>query len=142
MSIVENGNTITVHYRGTLSDGKVFDSSEGRDPLGFEVGSGQVIAGFDNAVVGMNIGESKTITLNADQAYGQRNDDAVQEVSKERFPEGYSANVGETVTGQDGNGQAFAARIIGEQEETVTLDFNHPLAGEDLTFEIELVSIA
>ena len=142
MSTVENGNTVTVHYTGTLNDGTQFDSSHGREPLSFQVGDGQVIAGFDTAVVGMTEGESKTFTIPADQAYGLKNEDAIQEVSKTRFPQGYDAQVGSTVTGQNEIGQNFQARVIAEAEETVTLDFNHPLAGQDLTFNVELVSVA
>ena len=142
MNTVENGNTVTVHYTGTLNDGTQFDSSRTRDPLSFQVGDGQVIPGFDNAVVGMTIGESKTFTIPAEEAYGLKNEDAIQEVSKTRFPVGYDAEVGQTVTGQNEMGQNFQARIIAEAEESVTLDFNHPLAGQDLTFEVELVSVA
>ena len=142
MSTVENGNTVSVHYTGTLNDGTQFDTSQGRDPLSFQVGDGQVISGFDNAVVGMVVGESKTFTIPAEEAYGLKNEDAIQEVSKTRFPEGYDAEVGQTVTGQNEVGQKFQALIIAETEETVTLDFNHPLAGQDLTFNVELVSVA
>ena len=142
MSTVENGNTVSVHYTGTLNDGTQFDTSQGRDPLSFQVGDGQVISGFDNAVVGMVVGESKTFTIPAEEAYGPKNEDAIQEVSKTRFPEGYDAEVGQTVTGQNEVGQNFQALIIAETEETVTLDFNHPLAGQDLTFNVELVSVA
>ena len=142
MSTVENGNTVSVHYTGTLNDGTQFDSSRGRDPLSFQVGDGQVIPGFDNAVVGMTVGESKTFTIPADEAYGAKKEEAIQEVSKTRFPEGYDAQVGQTVTGQNEAGQNFQAQIIAEAEETVTLDFNHPLAGHDLTFDVELVSVA
>jgi len=142
MSTVENGNTVSVHYTGTLTDGTQFDSSRGKDPLSFQVGNGQVIPGFDNAVVGMTVGESKTFTIPVDEAYGPKNEEAIQEVSKDRFPEGYDAQVGQTVTGQNEIGQNFQALIIAEAEGTVTLDFNHPLAGQDLTFDVELVSVA
>ena len=141
MSTVENGNTVAVHYTGTLNNGTEFDSSRGRDPLNFQVGNGQVIAGFDTAVVGMAEGETKTFTIPAEEAYGLKNEDAIQEVTKDRFPDVYTAQVGETVTGQNEVGQAFQATIIAEQTDTVTLDFNHPLAGQDLTFEVELVSV-
>jgi len=142
MSTVENGNTVSVHYTGTLNDGTQFDSSQGRDPLSFQVGDGQVIPGFDNAVVGMTVGDSKTFTISADEAYGPKNEEAIQEVSKTRFPEGYDAQVGQSVTGQNEIGQNFQALIIAEADETITLDFNHPLAGQDLTFNVELVSVA
>ena len=142
MSTVENGNTVTVHYTGTLNNGTQFDSSRSREPLVFQVGDGQVIAGFDNAVLGMEIGESKTFTVPANEAYGLKNEDAIQEVSKNQFPQGYDAEIGHSVTGQNEAGQQFQAVIIAETENTVTLDFNHPLAGHDLTFGVEVVSVA
>lgn len=142
MNTVENGNTVTVHYTGTLNDGTQFDSSRSRDPLGFKVGDGQVIAGFDSAVIGMTEGETKTVTILAEDAYGTRNDEAVQVIDKTRFPDGFRGAIGESVTGQNGDGQNFRATIVEVEENTVTLDFNHPLAGQDLTFEVEIVSIA
>ena len=141
MNTVENGNTVSVHYTGTLNDGTQFDSSREREPLSFLVGDGQVIPGFESAVLGMQEGETKTITILAENAYGPKNDQAVQVVERSRFPNGFEGNVGESVTGQTGEGQAFRATIVSVEENTVTLDFNHPLAGQDLTFEVELVSI-
>ena len=141
MNTVENGNIVSVHYTGTLNDGTQFDSSRAREPLSFLVGDGQVIPGFESAVLGMQEGETKTITILAENAYGPKNDQAVQVVEKNRFPNGFEGNVGESVTGQTGEGQAFRATIVNIEENTVTLDFNHPLAGHDLTFEVELVSI-
>ena len=140
MSKVEEGNEVTVHYTGTLSDGTVFDTSRSRDPLTFRVGSGLVIQGFNDAVIGMTQGDVQTFTIDAASAYGPVNEAAVQNVDKSRFPDGFNAIVGETVSGQDGNGRQFNARIIDVMDENVTLDFNHPLAGQDLTFEIEIVS--
>jgi len=140
MSKVEEGNEVTVHYTGTLSDGTVFDTSRSRDPLTFRVGSGLVIQGFNDAVIGMTQGDVQTFTIDAASAYGPVNEAAVQNVDKSRFPDGFNAIVGETVSGQDGNGRQFSARIIDVMDENVTLDFNHPLAGQDLTFEIEIVS--
>lgn len=141
MNTVENGNTVSVHYTGTLNDGTQFDSSREREPLSFLVGDGQVIPGFESAVLGMQVGETKTIAILAENAYGPKNDQAVQVVERSRFPNGFEGNVGESVTGQTGEGQAFRATIVSVEENTVTLDFNHPLAGQDLTFEVELVSI-
>ena len=141
MNTVENGNTVSVHYTGTLNDGTQFDSSREREPLSFLVGDGQVIPGFESAVLGMQEGETKTVTILAENAYGPKNDQAVQVVERNRFPNGFEGNVGESVTGQTGEGQAFRATIVSVEENTVTLDFNHPLAGQDLTIEVELVSI-
>ena len=140
MSTVENGNTVAVHYTGT-TEGEMFDSSRGRgEPLMFEVGTGMVIKGFNNAVVGMTPGESKTVVIPVEEAYGPVNPEAVQAVSKNDFPEDFVAEIGASVTGQAG-GQNFLASIVAIEDETITLDFNHPLAGRELTFDIELISI-
>jgi len=143
MSIVTNGNTVSVHYRGTLEDGTEFDSSHNREEtLTFQVGSGQMIEGFDTSVVGMKVGEIKNVTLDANKAYGEHNPEAIQEVSKEVFPSDFEFVVDATVQGQGPNGQPVVAKILSEQDETVTLDFNHPLAGHKLNFEIEMVEIS
>jgi len=140
---VENGNTVSVHYRGTLSDGTEFDSSYGRgEPITFEVGSGQMIAGFDSAIPGMEIGETKDINIPPENAYGPRNEDAIQSVPRTMFPTDFEIVVGATVRGQQPNGSPFLAKILSEEESTITLDFNHPLAGEDLNFAIELMSVS
>ena len=141
MSTVQNGNTVTLHYTGILNDGTQFDSSEGKEPLMFQVGSGQVIPGFNDGVIGMNIGETKTIVVPHQDAYGPKIDDAIQVVQKEKFPPDFEIRVGETVAGQTQDGHGFNAVILSEQTDTVTLDFNHPLAGEDLTFEVKLMSV-
>ncbi len=138
----QEGNMVTVHYTGTLNDGNTFDSSEGRDPLQFQIGNGQVIPGFENGIIGMSEGEVKTIHLASDQAYGEVNPEALQEVPKSRFPDDFAPVIGETVSGQTGDGRGFQAKIISEQDDSLTLDFNHPLAGQDLTFKVELVSVA
>jgi FKBP-type peptidyl-prolyl cis-trans isomerase 2 len=143
MGTVINGNTVSVHYRGTLEDGTEFDSSHNRgETLTFQVGSGQMIEGFDANVVGMKVGEIKNITLDANKAYGEHNSEAIQEVSKEVFPPDFEFVVGATVQGQGPNGQPVVAKILSEQDETATLDFNHPLAGHKLNFEIEMVEIS
>ena len=142
MSTVENGNTVTVHYTGTLNDGTEFDSSRGRESFSFQIGAGQVIPGFNDEVVGMTIGETKNFKIPAENAYGEVNEAAIQVVEKDRFAEGVTVAIGETVSGQTGDGQQVAARIVGVEEGTVTLDFNHPLAGQDLNFEIELLAVS
>ena len=143
MSEVKNGNTVSVHYRGTFTEnGEEFDSSYNRgESLTFQVGSGQMIKGFDQGVIGMKIGDTKTIKLHPEDAYGFRNEEAVQEVPKNQFPADFSYNVGSTVQGQNPDGQQITAQIISEQTDTVTLDFNHPLASKTLNFDIELLSI-
>ena len=139
---VENGNTVSVHYRGTLTDGTEFDSSHGRgETLTFQVGAGQMISGFDAALPGMAVGETKNISITADEAYGQPNPELIGDIPKEAFPPGFSFEEGTMVQGQDEHGQPLVGKINESQEATVTVDFNHPLAGKDLNFEIELVSI-
>lgn len=138
---VQNGNSVSVHYRGTLSDGTEFDNSKTRgQTLNFQVGSGQMIAGFDAALVGMTIGDVKSVSLSADEAYGQHQPEAVQPVPRGAFPPEFEFLVGEVVQGNGPQGP-FLARILEEREEEVVLDFNHPLAGEDLNFEIELLAV-
>jgi peptidylprolyl isomerase len=142
MSKVENGQTVNVHYIGTLDDGTQFDASRPRgQTLTFEVGSGQMIPGFDKAMVGMMVGETKTIALGPTEAYGDINPEAFQSAPRTTFPEGFQFVVNETVKGQDEAGHVISARIHTLEETTVTLDFNHPLAGKNLNFEIELVSV-
>ena len=134
------GQTVRVHYRGTLTDGSEFDSSAGRDPLEFTLGSGEVIPGFDEAVTGLEVGEKTTVTIPAGEAYGERVDEAgAQRVPLEAFPE--EPEVGWMIEVATQDGQRMAATVVEVGTEEAVLDFNHPLAGEDLTFEIELVEI-
>jgi FKBP-type peptidyl-prolyl cis-trans isomerase 2 len=135
----KSGDTVRVHYKGTLDDGSVFDSSEGRDPLEFQVGEGQVIPGFDNAVSELEVGSSTTVNIAACDAYGDRIDEAVQEVPLSAFPEAPEEGMMVELAAPDGRKLAATVTEIGE--ENVQLDFNHPLAGKDLTFEIELVEV-
>ena len=139
-TVTEN-SIVTVHYIGTLSDGSVFDSSRDRNtPFAFTTGTGQVVPGFNNAVVGMKVGETKTANLTAEDAYGQVNDNAFQVVPKTAFEEGFEFAKGKPVSGAQ-NGQQFQATIEGTTDNHVVLNFNHPLAGKDLTFEIEVLSV-
>ena len=142
MSTAQDGKNVSIHYTGTLSDGTEFDSSRDRDPLSFQVGGGKVIPGFNDNVIGMEVGESKTFTIPHTEAYGPTNEEAVKQIAKTQFPEDFEIKVGEMIAGTGMNGQPFTAKILSEGAEEVTLDFNHPLAGEDLTFEVELVSIS
>ncbi|MEM1043361.1 MAG: peptidylprolyl isomerase [Bacteroidota bacterium] len=141
MSYATAGDTVRVHYTGTLADGTEFDSSAGRPPLEFTVGGGQVIAGFDEAVTGMATGESQTVEIPADQAYGPRRDEMMLSVPPEQFPENLDPEVGEELELTDSSGQSLAVRVAEVTDEAVTLDANHPLAGEDLTFAITLEEI-
>jgi len=142
MQQVKNGDTVRVHYHGKLTDGTTFDSSEGREPLEFSVGSGQVIKGFDDALVDMKVGEKKTVNIPVDQAYGVHNDDMMMEYPLSEFPPDMHPAVGMELHMSDNQGNVFPVVIAEVLENSVVLDANHPLAGQDLVFEIELVSIA
>lgn len=135
------GDTVKIHYTGKLDDGTVFDSSVEREPLEFTLSSGQVIPGFDQAVLGMSPGETKTETIPMDQAYGPYREEMVLEVNKQQMPPDLEPEVGQQLQLQQANGQIVAVLVTGVTDSTVTLDANHPLAGEDLTFEIQLVEI-
>ena len=141
MTQVKTGDTVRIHYTGTLTDGEVFDSSEGRDPLEFAVGSGQIIPGLDVALPGMEVGDKKVVEVPCDQAYGPINPDARQEVPRGDIPDSIPVEAGGRLQVQTSEGQVIPVTITDVTEDTVTLDANHPLAGRDLTFAIELVSI-
>ena len=141
MAQVKSGDKIKVHYHGKLNDGETFDSSEGRDPLEFEVGSGMVIKGFDDWVTGMSVGEKKTINIPFAEAYGPVNPEMIIEMPKDRFPEDMKLEVGMPLMMSDQQGQQFQVKIEEIKEEVVMLDANHALAGKDLTFDLELVEI-
>lgn len=142
MQQVKNGDTVKVHYHGRLTDGSTFDSSEGREPLEFEVGSGMVIKGFDDGVLGMEVGNKRTLEIPAEEAYGDKNPDMLVEFPKEQFPEDMKPEVGMRLNMTNGEGHVIPVMITEVKEESVMLDANHPLAGESLVFDIELVEIA
>ena len=139
----EVGDTVKVLYIGTLDDGTVFDSSElhGGEPLQFTIGDGSLIPGFEQAVVGMSVGETKTVHIQFEDAYGPYYDDMITTVNWSAFQEGYAPEVGEQIQMQNSQGQTFQGIVLNTSEEGVTVDFNHPLAGKDLNFEITLVEI-
>ncbi len=141
MTQVKTGDTVHIHYTGTLQDGSVFDSSEGRDPLKFEVGSGQIIPGLDTALPGMTTGEKKVVEVTADNAYGQPDPAALQQVPREGIPEDIPLDLGTQLQVQTPDGQAMPVTVVEVTDDHVTLDANHALAGKDLTFAIELVAI-
>lgn len=142
MTQVKSGDTVRIHYTGTLTDGSTFDSSAGRDPLEFTVGSGQIIPGLDKAMPGMEVGEKKQVQVPADDAYGQPNPEAQQAVPRAEIPDHIPLDLGTQLQVQTPNGQAMQVTVVEVTDEQVTLDANHPLAGKDLTFDIELVEIA
>lgn len=137
----EQGDTVAVHYTGTLDSGETFDSSRGREPLEFTVGGGQVIPGFDRAVTGLGVGESREVRLDPDEAYGQAREDLVVPVPRSQFPPEGEPEVGQQVQVQIAPGQNRVARITEVGDSEITLDLNHPLAGQALTFAVELVDI-
>ncbi len=141
MQQVKSGDTVRVHYHGKLTDGTTFDSSEGREPLEFEVGSGMVIAGFDTGVTGMVIGEKRTIQIPVEEAYGEKQEDMFMEFPIDRFPADMKPEVGMQLNMSGQDGQSFPVIIREVLEDKVVLDANHPLAGEPLTFDLELVEI-
>lgn len=137
----QNGDTVRVHYTGTLSDGSEFDSSAGRDPIEFTLGEGTVIPGFETAVADLEVGESTKVTIPAAEAYGERNEGALQQVPLDAFGESGAPQPGWIVQLENPTGQRMNAMILDVNEEFATLDFNHPLAGQDLTFELQLEEI-
>jgi peptidylprolyl isomerase len=139
MTEVKAGDTVRIHYTGTLADGTTFDSSQGRDPLEFTVGSGEIIPGLDNALPGMEVGDAKQVAVAADEAYGQKDPNAMQPVPRGEIPDHIPLDIGTQLQVQDGSGRVTQVQVAEVTEEQVVLDMNHPLAGEDLTFDIELV---
>jgi len=142
MAEAKQGDTVKVHYTGKFEDGTVFDSSTDRDPLQFTIGEGQIIPGFEQAVIGMNPGESKTVDVPSEKAYGPHREELVMEVDRAKFPEHIKPEVGQQLQIPQAQGQAIIVTVTNISESSVTLDANHPLAGKDLTFDIELVEIA
>lgn len=141
MAKAKTGDTVKVHYTGKLNNGDVFDSSVNADPLQFTIGQKQVISGFEDGVIDMAIGDKKTIEIPAANAYGLRRDDMTQTVDRGVMPAEIELKVGLQLTAQDPDGQPFMVTIAKFDDDTVTLDGNHPLAGQDLTFDVELVEI-
>jgi len=142
METVDNGSIVKVHYTGTLASGEVFDSSEGREPLEVTIGQGQLIKGFENALMGMVVSEKKTFTLPPDQAYGNRDDEAVRSFPRDQIPPGMDIQVGQMLALSTPDGQQVPAKVTDLDTNSIILDLNHPLAGESLTFAIEVVSIS
>jgi peptidylprolyl isomerase len=137
----EEGDTVQVHYTGTLEDGTVFDTSVGREPLQFTLGAGQMIPGFEQGILGMKLGESKTITIPPEQAYGPYYDDRVWVVDRAQLPPGLEPEVGQQLQTTGAQGQPIRVTVTDVSETTITVDANHQLAGKTLTFEIQLVAI-
>ncbi|MGI3165056.1 FKBP-type peptidyl-prolyl cis-trans isomerase [Pseudooceanicola sp. 200-1SW] len=141
MSTAKAGDTVRIHYTGTLTDGTTFDSSAGRDPLEFTVGSGQIIPGLDKAIPGMAVGDTQKVEIPCTEAYGERNPDAMQQVPRDAIPAEIPLEMGLQLQMQTPQGQAIPVTVVEITDEAVTLDANHMLAGKDLVFDIEMVEI-
>lgn len=142
MSKAKDGDTVKVHYTGTLENGEVFDTSQEREPLEFQLGQGQLIPGFEKAVIGMSEGDSTKVDIPSDEAYGEVRDDLVINVPKDQLPDDVEPKIGMQLQVNQQNGQPIPVRITEIKNEELILDANHPLAGKDLTFEIELLEVA
>ena len=141
MTQAKTGDTVHFHYTGTLDDGSVFDSSQGRDPLSFKLGAGQIIPGLDAAIDGMRVGEQKTVTIAAAEAYGPWRPEAQQAIPRDQIPDHIPLDPGTQLQMQAQDGQAIPVVVAEVSEAEVVLDANHPLAGKDLTFAVEVVAI-
>jgi peptidylprolyl isomerase len=143
MAQAANGNIVRINYTGKLADGTVFDTSEaeGREPLGFRLGENQVLPTLEAEIVGMAAGDKKTVAIEANDAYGPHQEQAIQQVERSQIPDDVDLTVGNALQATGPDGQVVPLRVIAADETTVTLDANHPLAGHDLTFDVELVEI-
>jgi FKBP-type peptidyl-prolyl cis-trans isomerase 2 len=142
MQQAQDGDKVKVHYHGKLRNGETFDSSEGRAPLEFTVGGGQVIRGFDDGVKGMQVGDKKTVEINAQDAYGEKDTKNIVEFPKDQFPPDMNPEPGMQLMLSNGEGQQFPVVVTEIKEDVIVLDANHPLAGQDLIFDIEMVEIS
>jgi peptidylprolyl isomerase len=142
MDKVETGHYVTVHYKGTLENGEVFDTSEGRHPMEFEMGAGQIITGFEKALIGMAVNEKKNFTLEPEEAYGVRDESLTHSFARSEVPAEMDIEVGQTVALSSPEGQQVPAQIVEADDQTVVVDLNHPLAGKKLTFDVEVVGIS
>lgn len=141
METVEKGKIVQVHYKGTLENGEVFDSSQDNEPLEVAVGQGQLISGFEDALMGMSVNEKKVFTLPPEEAYGRRNEEATRTFSRDEVPQELSVEKGQMVAVTTPQGEQIPAKVVDVDEQGLTIDFNHPLAGETLIFEVEVVGI-
>lgn len=141
MQKAKRGDVVNVHYKGTLDDGTEFDSSEGSDPIQFTIGNGDVIVGFEEAIIGMSEGDSKTERMTPERAYGKHKDDLIFTIERNQLPKGTEIAIGDTLRIGFADGGSAAVQVMKMDKKTVTLDANHPLAGKTLTFNLKLVSI-
>jgi len=141
MAQAKSGDTVKVDYTGKLDDGSIFDASEGREPLQFTLGAGELIPGFEQAVLGMDVGETKTVKIASDEAYGPYRDDMRMDVPRDKFPTDITPELGQQLQLRNTDGSSLVVTVTEISDANVTIDANHPLAGKDLTFEIQLVEI-
>ncbi len=141
MTKVKAGDTVRIHYTGTLDDGTVFDSSDGREPLEFTVGSGEIIPGLDTAIAGLEVGQTSTVEVPATEAYGPHDPQGLQEVARAAVPEHIPLEIGTPLAMKTPEGESVAVRVAQVSADVVVLDANHPLAGRDLTFEVKVLEI-
>jgi FKBP-type peptidyl-prolyl cis-trans isomerase 2 len=141
MSVATKGNTVKVHYTGKLKDGTVFDSSENREPIEFTLGDGNMIKGFDAAVHGMAVGDDKSVTIPSEEAYGDKKDEMMVDIPRTQVPADIKPEVGMDLSIQNQQGQPMPVKVVHVDDEKITLDANHPLAGQDLIFDIRLVEV-
>ncbi len=142
MTVAKTGDIVTVHYTGKLKDGSIFDSSENHEPLEFTIGEGKVIPGFEKTVIGMNPGDTRTTEIASDEAYGPYDEKLQFSVQKSLLPEGMNPHIGQYLQMHQNDGNIFNVKVMDITTEQITLDANHPLAGQDLVFDIQLVRIA
>jgi FKBP-type peptidyl-prolyl cis-trans isomerase 2 len=142
MSQAQKGNVVKIKFTGKLADGNVFANTNEGEPLEFKLGDGAIIPGIENAVEGMNVGESKSVTISPEDAYGPRREELVEEVGKDKFPEGVEPQVGQKFEVPQQQGQPVVVTVVETSDNTVTLDGNHPLAGKELSFDLELVDVS
>jgi FKBP-type peptidyl-prolyl cis-trans isomerase SlpA len=142
MKQAKANDKVKVHYKGTLSTGEVFDSSEGREPLEFTVGAGQVIPGFDKGIEGMEIEEEKSITIPVEEGYGEVRQELIQEIPRQSLPEDIKPEVGLNLISKTPDGQEIPIVVTEVKDDAITIDANHPLAGQELTFDVKLVEIS
>lgn len=141
MTQAKHGDTVRIHYTGRLTDGTEFDSSSGREPLEFQLGSGQIIKGLDDQVQGMSVGEKETVTVPADAAYGPHRAEGIQSVPRTQIPDGVDTSLGARLQATGGDGQTMTLTVVDTSDDTITVDANHPLAGKDLVFDVELIEV-
>ncbi|OAD40690.1 FKBP-type peptidyl-prolyl cis-trans isomerase [Polaribacter atrinae] len=141
MSQVKENNTVKVHYTGKLTDGQIFDTSEGKEPIEFTLGEGKLIPGFEKGLIDMKVSEKKTITIAKEEAYGEVNEQLIQEVNKSDLPQDMEPQVGMGLVSKSPDGREMNLMVVEVKDESIVIDGNHPLAGKDLVFDLEVVEI-